>query len=81
VNVWVTQPLVDPLPKPHGKPAMHKKMINRLRVTLAKGAKATIWPTPLGQPIGGPNPILINKPSEEFDLRRSPNLPNRLVKG
>jgi hypothetical protein len=50
-------------------------MVDGLRATLAKRAKTTIRPPPLSQPVG----ILINKPSEELDLRWNLNLPNRLV--
>lgn len=58
---------------------MHEKVVGGLDATFAKGAKTTIRPSALGQTVGRPNPILVNKPNEKLDLGRGPILPNRLV--
>jgi hypothetical protein len=70
--------------------AVHKRVVKRQwtkrwsvvsKHFLPRGARAAIWPPYLHQPVGRPNPILICKPSEKFDLRRGPSLPNHLVQG
>jgi hypothetical protein len=55
---------------------MDEKMFNRLHDPIAKGAIPTISPIPPLQPIASPNPILDEKPREELDLGRNPNLPH-----
>jgi hypothetical protein len=56
-------------------------MVVALFGLLAKGAKPTIVPPPLLQPIRRPKPILKNKPCMVFRLRGRPSFPHELVHG
>jgi hypothetical protein len=56
-----TKPLLEKLPNSNGEAKMHKNMVVGLCDLLAKGAKFTIWPPAVLQPIGGPKTVLENK--------------------
>jgi hypothetical protein len=55
---------------------MKKKVVDGFKALVAKWTSSTIWPTPLGQTVGGPNSILLDKPYEQLNLERYPRLPH-----
>jgi hypothetical protein len=73
------EPIVDE--PPIGESTMNEEVVHRLQDLLAKRANATIRPTPLIKPVGGPKPILDGKPCKELDFWRGPNLPNGRAHG
>jgi hypothetical protein len=77
VDANYPKPTHGEVPYPIGESTVHKKVINRFNALLAKGAKSTIRPTSLGQPVGRPNSILCDEPSKELGFRWSPSFPNR----
>lgn len=79
VSMFPRCSLICQVPKAEGKVALEEEMHPEFLYSFAKAAKTTIWPTSLGQPIGGPNPILDSQPSKKLDLGRGTSLPNRLL--
>jgi hypothetical protein len=66
-------------PNADDEAAMDEEVVDRFRVLFAKRTKPTIWPPSLGQPVGRPNPSLVDKPCKKFHLWWCPCFPYCLV--
>lgn len=60
--------LNDQVPNPKGVSAFEEEVCPTFLHSLAEGAKIIVWPSPLGQPINGPNSILKIQPSKELNF-------------
>ena len=72
-----TEPGEHLIPNTDREPALKKEVSRRFLYLLAQRATVAVWPSSALKPVRGPNPILIDKPGEEFAFRRGPSLPNR----
>ena len=79
VEVVKANPILEEVPNASCEAAMNKEMGDRFRRLFTKRAHPTIWPPSFRKAVGRPNPVLESKPSKEFDLRRGPKFPHKLL--
>lgn len=79
VDTLKMKPFIDQSPKSQSVSTFEEEVLNGFLLSLAKRARAIVWPSSLGQAVRRPKPILDGKPSKEFYFRRGPRFPNHLV--